>query len=63
VDDTSRLRCEQPAGAPGRIPPGYYRFGVILGALAALGPLAIDMYLPSFPAIGRELAAEPASRR
>jgi DHA1 family bicyclomycin/chloramphenicol resistance-like MFS transporter len=60
VDDTSRLRREPPAGAPGANPPGYYRFGVILGALAALGPLAIDMYLPSFPAIGRELGAEPA---
>jgi DHA1 family bicyclomycin/chloramphenicol resistance-like MFS transporter len=60
VHDASRVRREPPTGAPGGNPPGYYRFGVILGALAALGPLAIDMYLPSFPAIGRELGAEPA---
>ncbi|WP_035053388.1 Bcr/CflA family multidrug efflux MFS transporter [Andreprevotia chitinilytica] len=29
----------------------------ILGALTAIAPLSIDMYLPSFPAIARELAA------
>ncbi|CAM5221022.1 Bcr/CflA family efflux transporter OS=Castellaniella defragrans OX=75697 GN=HNR28_003101 PE=3 SV=1 [Castellaniella defragrans] len=28
-----------------------------MGALAAMGPLAIDMYLPSFGAIGRDLRA------
>lgn len=27
------------------------RFALLLGALAAMGPLTIDMYLPSFPAI------------
>jgi MFS transporter, DHA1 family, multidrug resistance protein len=62
VDDTARLHRETMAAeAPvGHRPPGYYRFGVILGALAAMGPLAIDMYLPSFPAIGRELGAGAA---
>jgi DHA1 family bicyclomycin/chloramphenicol resistance-like MFS transporter len=39
----------------------YYRLGLILGALTAMGPLAIDMYLPSFPTIARELQATPAS--
>ncbi len=30
---------------------------VLLGALIALGPLSIDMYLPAFPAITQELGA------
>ncbi len=34
------------------------RFILILGALAAIGPLSIDMYLPSLPAIGRSLHAD-----
>jgi DHA1 family bicyclomycin/chloramphenicol resistance-like MFS transporter len=33
---------------------------VLLGAVTAMGPLAIDMYLPSLPAIGAELHATPA---
>ena len=28
-----------------------FRFALLLGTLAAMGPLTIDMYLPSFPAI------------
>jgi DHA1 family bicyclomycin/chloramphenicol resistance-like MFS transporter len=30
---------------------------ILLGLLTAMGPLAIDMYLPSLPAMGRELHA------
>jgi MFS transporter, DHA1 family, multidrug resistance protein len=30
---------------------------ILLGSLTAMGPLAIDMYLPSLPAIGADLAA------
>ncbi len=30
---------------------------VVLGLLAALGPLSIDLYLPGFPALQRDLAA------
>jgi MFS transporter, DHA1 family, multidrug resistance protein len=33
---------------------------LMLGSLTALGPLSIDMYLPSFRAIARDLAASPA---
>ena len=33
---------------------------LILGALTAFGPLSIDMYLPSFQAIARDLEASPA---
>lgn len=38
----------------------YYLLVVILGSLTAMGPLAIDMYLPSFPAIARDLGATPS---
>ena len=31
---------------------------LILGGLSAFGPLAIDMYLPAFPAIGLALGAD-----
>lgn len=31
---------------------------LLLGLLTAMGPLAIDMYLPSLPAIGRDLNAQ-----
>jgi len=34
---------------------------LLLGSLTALGPLAIDMYLPSFPAISKGLAAPPGT--
>ncbi len=39
----------------------YYRLAIILGSLAAMGPLAIDMYLPSFPTIARELHSTPST--
>jgi DHA1 family bicyclomycin/chloramphenicol resistance-like MFS transporter len=39
----------------------YYALAGILGALTAMGPLAIDMYLPAFPTIARELGTEAAS--
>ena len=35
----------------------YYRLALTLGALTAIGPLAIDMYLPALPTIAREFAA------
>lgn len=36
------------------------RFILALGALTALGPMAIDLYLPGFPAIATELGASGA---
>lgn len=33
---------------------------LILGALSAIGPLAIDMYLPALPAISGEMVSAPA---
>jgi MFS transporter, DHA1 family, multidrug resistance protein len=37
------------------------RLTLVLGALAALGPLSIDMYLPSFPSVARALGTDVAS--
>ena len=45
-----------------RTPPrgaDYLRIVGILGALTAMGPLAIDMYLPALPSIARDLQASP----
>jgi DHA1 family bicyclomycin/chloramphenicol resistance-like MFS transporter len=39
----------------------YYRLAVVLGALTAMGPLAIDMYLPALPTIARELDTSAAA--
>jgi DHA1 family bicyclomycin/chloramphenicol resistance-like MFS transporter len=38
-----------------------HRLAVILGALTAIGPLAIDMYLPALPAIARDLGVPIAA--
>ncbi|HVK66644.1 MAG TPA: Bcr/CflA family multidrug efflux MFS transporter [Polyangium sp.] len=47
------------ARAPYRDRPGL--LALILGALAALGPLSIDMYLPSLPSIERDLGTTASS--
>ena len=41
--------------------PDTFALTALLSLLTALGPLAVDMYLPSFPDIGRLLAASPAT--
>jgi MFS transporter, DHA1 family, multidrug resistance protein len=38
----------------------YRTIILVLGALAALGPFAIDMYLPGFPAIAKDLKTDIA---
>ena len=37
--------------------PGTFALTLLLSFLTALGPLSMDMYLPSLPDIGRTLAA------
>ena len=37
------------------------RIAIILGALTAMGPLAIDVYLPALPTIARDLGASAAA--
>ncbi|MBO0679639.1 multidrug effflux MFS transporter [Mycolicibacterium sp. S2-37] len=41
--------------APTAVTPGRVRMILVLGALVALGPLTIDMYLPALPGIADEL--------
>jgi DHA1 family bicyclomycin/chloramphenicol resistance-like MFS transporter len=41
--------------------PDTFALTALLSLLTALGPVAVDMYLPSFPEIGRVLAASPAT--
>ncbi|WP_407666277.1 multidrug effflux MFS transporter [Mycobacterium pinniadriaticum] len=54
---SATVTATQPAtttsGAAGT--PGQLRMIVVLGALVALGPLTIDMYLPALPRIADEL--------
>jgi DHA1 family bicyclomycin/chloramphenicol resistance-like MFS transporter len=40
-----------------RVHQRSWAFAALLASLAMLGPFAVDMYLPSFPAIGREFGA------
>ena len=40
---------------------GYYRLALILGAQTAMGPLAIDTYLPALPTITREFGTSAAA--
>jgi MFS transporter, DHA1 family, multidrug resistance protein len=40
--------------------PDTFGLTAMLALLTAVGPLSVDMYLPSLPDIGRELAASPA---
>jgi len=38
-----------------------FRAAIVLGLLSVIGPFAIDMYLPTLPAISKSLAADTAS--
>lgn len=41
--------------------PRFLRLAVVLGLLSAIGPFAIDMYLPALPSIGRDLGASTSA--
>ena len=43
-----------------RIEPTVARLTLVLGAVMATGPLAVDMYLPALPTIAAEYAVDPA---
>jgi MFS transporter, DHA1 family, multidrug resistance protein len=59
---SDRVRLRESTSDSDNPPQGasYYRLAVILGALTAMGPLAIDMYLPALPTIVRQLQSTPA---
>lgn len=44
-----------------QMPEGHRRLAALLGALTALGPLGVDMYLPAFPAMALDLRADPSA--
>src|SRR5438045_1150613 len=53
--------------APGRFPkairemkPSFARSAIVLGLLTAVGPFAIDMYLPALPMIAADLGTSDA---
>ena len=50
-----------PGDASGPTGGRYLQLVLVLGALIALGPLTIDMYLPAFPAISDELDASASA--
>jgi len=37
-----------------------FQFILLLGAISALTPLAIDMYLPAMPSIAKDFAVSPS---
>jgi MFS transporter, DHA1 family, multidrug resistance protein len=39
----------------------FLRIAIVLGLLSAIGPFAIDMYLPALPSIGKDLMTDPAT--
>src|SRR5690606_17201739 len=53
------IRRDVPSAGPRAA--AYYRLALILGALTAMGPLAIDMYLPALPAIAGEMGTGPGA--
>jgi DHA1 family bicyclomycin/chloramphenicol resistance-like MFS transporter len=44
-----------------RDPPEGWRLVLLIGSLSIFGPLCIDMYLPAFPAISRDLHASASA--
>ena len=43
------------------MPSSFLGLAVVLGLVSAVGPFAIDMYLPALPTIGQALGASPAA--
>ena len=43
----------------GRGSAQFARFAIVLGFVSAVGPIAIDMYLPALPGIARDLRTDP----
>ncbi|HSW16578.1 MAG TPA: MFS transporter, partial [Ramlibacter sp.] len=39
----------------------FFGMALVLGLISAVGPFAIDMYLPALPTIGQSLGATPGA--
>jgi DHA1 family bicyclomycin/chloramphenicol resistance-like MFS transporter len=59
VDTSGESKSAQPAESP--TGAARIRIILVLGALIALGPLTIDMYLPALPALGADLDASSSA--
>jgi DHA1 family bicyclomycin/chloramphenicol resistance-like MFS transporter len=60
-DNRGHIRRRAPfSESPGPVLKKIPRIAVILGLLAAVGPFAIDMYLPALPAIEADLSTSVA---
>ena len=51
---------QRPMSSENDSRPHYYQLAITLGALTAMGPLGVDMYLPALPTIAREFGAGKA---
>jgi DHA1 family bicyclomycin/chloramphenicol resistance-like MFS transporter len=47
--------------SPGSTSSSFVKNAIVLGLLSAIGPFAIDMYLPALPAIASDLQASTAA--
>ena len=54
-------RAERDAALEAAAPPSRRRVVLVLGALIALGPATIDIYLPALPSLTDDLSASPAA--
>ena len=50
------MSASHPAGPP--LSPG--RLALILGAMTAIMPMAVDMYLPALPTLAQSLQVDPS---
>lgn len=58
---TGRLPPARPAAQSQPMQRSFFGLALVLGLVSAVGPFAIDMYLPALPTIGRSLQASPAT--
>ena len=52
------MSASMPSSSPASPDSHTLRLVLILGLLSAIGPFAIDMYLPALPQIGSSLGAQ-----
>lgn len=61
ISVTVESATSQRTGAVAPTGKRYVQLVLVLGALIALGPLTIDMYLPAFPSLGEDLTASDSA--
>ena len=57
IADMARHPCRCSPLPHDPMPSRFLKFALVLGLLSAIGPFAIDMYLPALPSIGKSLGA------